>query len=183
VARVRTEELLLGEWACLGLLAATSAHGFALARRLAPTGDVGRVWSLSRPLTYRSLEQLEARGFIRVAGQEPGRAGGPRTIFAPTPRGRAALRRWLKTPVDHLRDVRAELLLKLVLCDINIIDRGPLLRAQRASFEPTAAALARERRRGEDGDDPVAAWRYESSRAVLRFLDRLIDRPFHTGSA
>ena len=52
--RTTAEQLLLGEWACLGVLYQGPMHGFAIASRLKPDGDIGRVWSLSRPLTYRS---------------------------------------------------------------------------------------------------------------------------------
>lgn len=171
--RGRDDELLLNEWACLGMLGERDAHGFALAARLIPTGDVGRVWSLSRPLTYRALDQLQTRGLVEPVGTEPGRAGGPRTILAPTAAGRTALRRWLTEPVDHLRDVRAELLLKLVLADLNRVDVRPLVIAQRAAFQPVLDALAAE----PPGGDPVTRWRRESALAVARFLDGLAADP------
>jgi PadR family transcriptional regulator AphA len=171
MARVRTEGLLVGEWACLGLLAEAPSHGFAVAKRLAPDGDVGRVWSLSRPLTYRAMGILSARGFIEAVGEEPGTAGGPRTIYAVTKAGRASLRRWLAEPVAHQRDVRSELLLKLVLCGIAGVEAAPLIAAQREAFAPMATTLAGEARRHPD--DPVMLWRAESSRAVARFLDRV----------
>ena len=170
MARVRTEGLLVGEWACLGLLAEGPSHGFAVAKRLAPEGDVGRVWSLSRPLTYRAIGILSAGGFIEAVGEEPGTAGGPRTIYAVTRSGRRSLRQWLARPVAHLRDVRSELLLKLVLCQLAGVDAAPLLGAQRAVFAPMAETLAAEARRRPH--DPVTLWRAESSRSVVRFLDR-----------
>ena len=102
-------DLLLGEWACLGILYAAPTHGFAIAARLKPDGDVGRVWSLSRALTYRSLAQLFERGYALEVGEEPGIAGGNRTILAATRTGRAQVRKWLNAPVSHLRDLRSEL--------------------------------------------------------------------------
>jgi hypothetical protein len=54
------DRLLLGEWACLGALDAGPSHGFALAEQLGPSGPIGRVWSLSRPLTYRAIDRLVA---------------------------------------------------------------------------------------------------------------------------
>jgi DNA-binding PadR family transcriptional regulator len=173
VARTRSDALLLGEWACLGILAHAPAHGYEIAVRLAPEGDVGRVWSLSRSLTYRALDQLAQRDLVVAVGEERGIAGGNRTILALTRRGRSTLRRWLKTPVPHFRDVRGELLLKLVLCDMANVDPFPLLVAQRAVFAPMVDTLA-SARRTKAGSDPVALWRYESSRAALRFVDRLI---------
>jgi DNA-binding PadR family transcriptional regulator len=170
--RTAGHELLLGEWACLGVLAPAPAHGFAVAARLKPDGDVGRVWSLSRALTYRALDQLTGRGYVEPVGEEPGIAGGNRTILAVTRSGRTQLRRWLATPVLHLRDLRSELLLKLVLADINGIDSGEMLVAQRAHIAEIAAAYHAQSDR--DPADVVALWRSESSDAALRFLDRLI---------
>ena len=170
--RTTEQQLLLGEWACLGILYPAPNHGFAVAARLKPSGDVGRVWSMSRPLTYRSLDQLSTRGYIQPVGEEPGIAGGNRTILAATRTGRAQLRKWLATPVAHLRDLRSELLLKLVLADICGVDVGAMLRRQRNDIEQMAAALARQ----IDESDPldvVALWRGESSQAALRFVDRL----------
>ena len=169
-----SDELLLGEWACLGILNPAPTHGFAIAARLKPDGDVGRVWSLSRPLTYRSLHVLQERGYVEAVGEEPGTAGGPRTILAATRTGRARLRRWLATPVAHQRDLRSELLLKLVIADLCGIDVGKMLVAQRERVA-RSTALAHGDRADRPPIAPVALWRLELSRAALRFLDQLID--------
>jgi DNA-binding PadR family transcriptional regulator len=170
--RTTEQQLLLGEWACLGILYPAPSHGFAIAARLKPTGDVGRVWSLSRALTYRALDQLAAREYIRAVGEEPGIAGGNRTILAATRSGRAQLRKWLNTPVTHLRDLRSELLLKLIIADICGIGIRPMLERQHAHIEQMAAAIAGQ----VDDDAPtdvVDLWRNEASQAALRFLVRL----------
>ena len=191
--RSSEEQLLLGEWACLGILYQAPTHGFAIAARLKPDGDVGRVWSLSRALTYRSLEQLTTRGFVHAVAQEQGIAGGNRTVLAATRTGRARLRRWLASPVAHLRDVRSELLLKLIIAELCSVDIDPMLREQRsligemarAMSTATAPTVGSNTRAGTTvaGDpgrdnttthDVVALWRLESSQAALRFLDRLL---------
>lgn len=161
-------EMKLGEWACLGLLYPAPTHGFAIAARLKPEGDVGRVWSLSRALTYRALDQLTERGFAESVGEEPGIAGGNRTILAATREGRAQLRRWLATPVEHLRDVRSELLLKLIIADACRVDIAKMLERQQQRIESLAAAL-----NSKQTTDVVAMWRYESSQAAMRFVGRL----------
>jgi len=171
VSRGQRDALLLGEWACLGILAAGPAHGYDVAARLKPGGDIGRVWSLSRALTYRALDQLTGRGYVEPVGVEPGLAGGERTILAPTPAGRAQLRRWLAEPVLHLRDLRSELVLKLVLCGVCQVDTAPLVAAQRAHAEDMAAAL--EAQMATDPADVVVLWRHEAAQAALRFLDHL----------
>lgn len=171
VGRTSEHQLLLGEWACLGILYSAPTHGFAIAARLKPGGDVGRVWSLSRALTYRSLEQLAVRGYIHPVGEEPGIAGGNRTILAATRTGRARLRTWLATPVVHLRDLRSELLLKLIIADICDIDISGMLAGQRERITDMAEAISAQIE--QDPGDVVALWRSESSHAALRFLDRL----------
>lgn len=165
------EQLLLGEWACLGILYPAPTHGFAIAARLKPEGDVGRVWSLSRALTYRSLEQLALRDYIRPIGEEPGIAGGNRTILAATRTGRSRLRKWLATPVVHLRDLRSELLLKLIIADICEIDIDSMLVKQHAHIESLAEVITTHLE--AEPEDVVAMWRRESSSAALRFLDGL----------
>jgi DNA-binding PadR family transcriptional regulator len=172
VARTTEQQLLLGEWACLGILYPEPTHGFAIAARLKPTGDIGRVWSLSRALTYRSLDQLTARGYVQAVGEEPGIAGGNRTILAATRSGRAQVRKWLNTPVAHLRDVRSELLLKLIVADMCEADIDEMLDRQHAHIEAMARAITAQ----VDPDAPfdvVDLWRQESSAAALRFLTRL----------
>ncbi len=168
------QQLLLGEWACLGILSAGKSHGFAVAAALKPDGEIGRVWALSRALTYRALDQLSVQGLIEPIASEPGIAGGNRTVLAITKAGRAELKKWLATPVPHLRDVRSELLLKLVLarkCGINV---APLLRAQRDVIAATATAL-HQQAQADSELDVVAVWRHESSTAALRFVKRISD--------
>lgn len=172
VSRTNEQQLLLGEWACLGILYPAPTHGFAIAARLKPSGDVGRVWSLSRPLTYRSLEQLTTREYVHAIGEEPGIAGGNRTILAATRTGRAQLRKWLATPVVHLRDLRSELLLKMVIAGICEIDLTTMLERQRTHIRQMSVTLAAQAN-SSDAVDVVALWRSESSQAALRFLDQV----------
>ena len=180
MTRVRQPGLLLGEWACLGALAAQRAHGFAVAKRLAASGDIGRVWSLSRPLTYRALDMLVELGMIRAVAEERGAAGPNRMVLGATPKGRRALRTWLHQPVEHLRDVRGELLLKLVVSDINGVDTAALVAAQLQMFTALHGALMDQGMLvvGERLD-PVAVWRQENADAAVRFLSRLLSLPPH----
>ena len=73
--RRRTEELTTGEWAVLALVEEAPTHGFAVAKLLAPGGEVGRVWAMRRPLVYRTLDVLEGRELTHAAGTEPSTAG------------------------------------------------------------------------------------------------------------
>jgi DNA-binding PadR family transcriptional regulator len=162
-------EVSLGEHAVLALIAEEPRHGWAVVRELAPGGALGRVWTLSRPLAYRALEQLAAQRLIRATGTEPGE-GPRRTIYATTAAGRRELERWLDTPVEHPRDVRSELLLKLAIAKRRGIDTRRLLRAQQRVFRPAFAGLEKAARTRDA--DIVDTWRHESALAIQRFIDR-----------
>ena len=159
-------ELGLAEAVCLTLVAREPRHGWSIVKALAPEGEIGRVWSLSRPLTYRALDALAVAELIEPLGSEPG-AGPPRAIWRATPKGRRASRAWLRRPVAHLRDMRTEFLLKLQLG----APAAELARAQLEAFAPAFAGLKRSAR--AEPDDIVARWRLESARATRRFLDSL----------
>lgn len=164
---------LLGEWACLGVLYDQPAHGWAVVKRLRPDGDIGRIWHLSRPLTYRAIDQLTARGWVEPVAEEPGDAGPNRTILAATQPGRTCLRSWLRTPVPHLRDLRSELLLKLVFAERYRIEIGPMLARQREIVDEHTAVLA-DMLGDADDTDVVLLWRRESTEAARRFLEQVL---------
>ena len=151
----------------LTLLAEQPRHGWAIVRELAPSGEIGRIWSLSRPLAYRAIDNLQARRLVRASGTEPG-DGPRRTILTATASGRREVDRWLASPVEHLRDVRTELLLKLVFAERAGHDGRPLLRAQQREFHAIFAALDRAANR--PNADLVDHWRRENADAVRRFL-------------
>jgi DNA-binding PadR family transcriptional regulator len=177
MVRTRKPGLLLGEWACLGALGPGRLHGFGVARRLDATGDLGRIWTLSRPLVYRALNQLHDMAMVRDAGEEPSVAGPNRTLLALTPKGRGALRTWLATPVNHPRDVRGELLLKLVVADSMGLSTAALLDHQATVFREQVASRQAEVSGGSG--DPVDVWRLEFADAAYRFVTRMekIARP------
>src|ERR1700754_2528423 len=112
--RRRSEELTTGEWAVLALIAEAPTHGFAVARSLAPEGAVGRVWAMRRPLVYRTIDVLTDRALVRAAGTEASASGPRRTLLEVTAAGTDAVARWLEAPVEHVRDARSELMLKLL---------------------------------------------------------------------
>ncbi len=52
-------DLLAGDWAVVALLCEEPRHGYALASLMAPDGEIGRVWSLRRPMTGAALEFVD----------------------------------------------------------------------------------------------------------------------------
>jgi PadR family transcriptional regulator AphA len=163
--------LSCGEWAILGLVAEQPRHGFALARLMAPEGEIGQVWALPKPLVYRALTTLQERGLVAAAGEEPGERGPHRTLHSATGAGTEALQVWLATPVDHLREVRSLLMLKLALLARSAGDVAPLLAAQHERLGPLLAALEARVAAAEAFEHTLLVWRLESARAALRFID------------
>jgi DNA-binding PadR family transcriptional regulator len=165
--------LVPGEWAVLGLLAEAPAHGFALSKALAPGGEIGVVWSVSRQLVYRTLGVLEENELVHAIGTEAG-PGPERTIMDVTPLGRRAVGRWLSKPVAHVRDARSLLMLKLIFLKRSGRDVRALLESQRELLLPTAAAQ-RERATSADGwQQTVELWRSECVDAVISFTERML---------
>lgn len=159
----------LAEHVCLALIVEGMEHGWAIGSCLAENGDLGRIWSLSRPLTYRAIDKLVERGLLSRRGTEQGR-GRDRTILRSTARGRRVVAAWLDAPVEHVRDVRTDLLVKLALRQRRGLDARPLLVSQQEHVADTLDALTST---GAD-EDFVDLWRRESARAVRRFLDEAL---------
>jgi PadR family transcriptional regulator AphA len=168
--RRRSEELSTGEWAALALVAEGPTHGFAVARALRPGGEVGRVWAMRRPLVYRTLDVLEERGLLRPAGTEESDSGPPRQLLAATPAGEQRVREWLEAPVEHVRDARSELMLKLLFLDRAGRDPAPLLTAQHERLGAQAGELEAALDAAEGFARTLALWRLESTRAAIRFV-------------
>ena len=172
--RRRSEQLATGEWAVLALLAESPTHGFAIARALAPGGDVGRVWAMRRPLVYRTIDVLGERELVREAGTEPSESGPPRTLLEATQAGRDRVETWLLAPVEHMRDARSELMLKLLFLDRAGRDLGALLAAQRERFDGLASELAEAVEGAEGFARTLALWRLENTRAAQRFVEQML---------
>lgn len=166
--------LSVPEWLVLTIVGEKSTHGFAVAQLTAPEGELGRVWHIPKAVIYRSIGRLVDAGLITPEGTEPG-LGPQRTVYAATPAGRAAAQRWLHTPVDHVRDIRSQLLLKLALIDRAGDDPAGLLRRQRAVLEPIVRAIEASKVDGGGFDATLLAWRKANALATLAFLDMITE--------
>jgi DNA-binding PadR family transcriptional regulator len=160
----------LPEWLVLAVLNQQPMHGFAVAQLTARDGELGRIWQIPKALIYRAIGRLLDAGLIEPEGTQPGQ-GPQRTVYSVTPDGREAARRWLHTPVRHVRDIRSQLLLKLALLDRAGDDPADLLAKQREILEPIAEAIDARRAQSGGFDATLLAWRKASAKAALDFLD------------
>jgi DNA-binding PadR family transcriptional regulator len=169
------EQMTPSEWAVLALLAERPTHGFAIARAMGEDGEIGKVWSLRRPRVYYAIEALARQHLARPDRTVPSRSGPNRTVLRITPAGREAVATWLATPVEHVRDARSLLLLKLLFLDRLRADPQPLLTAQREQFESVAERLQTAVTEARGFDQILLKWRLETATAALRFIDSTIE--------
>lgn len=162
--------LSLADNVCLALIINGAEHGWAVVQQLQPTTPLGRIWSLSRALTYRSIEHLIDLKYVRRHGVAPGKGADRRLVHA-TSLGRGEAHKWLETPVEHLRDVRTELLLKLELRTQANKSNVAFIRRQQKMFSPVIATLGDTARSSRI---PVDLWRSESAKSVDTFLRLLV---------
>ncbi len=167
----RSSDPSVAEYVCLSLIEQGISHGWAVGTMLGAEGEIGRIWTLSRPLTYRAIDQLVEKKLVLRKGGTPSH-GRERVLLTPTAKGRRVATQWLDAPVQHLRDVRTELLLKLALRNRAGLGNEGLLAAQQEVFEPAIDTLTST----QGVDDLTVLWRRESARAVRRFLEQALRR-------
>jgi PadR family transcriptional regulator AphA len=166
-----SSELSRGEWAVLALLAERPSHGWALSRALAPSGEIGQIWSGDRQRVYRALRKLAELGLIEATLTEPGE-GPHRTVYRPTTEGRRRLAGWLAEPVAQMREAQSTFVLKLVFTQRAGQDATPLVVAQRAAVVAALESIS-SRLRGSDQPQVHLQLRLETTRALLSFIDGL----------
>jgi DNA-binding PadR family transcriptional regulator len=169
------ERLSMNELVVLALIDEEPRHGFAVARELNEDSMIGEAWRVRAPLVYRAVDRLAELWLIEATRTEPGSKGPARTIYRSTPRGARAVTAWLAEPVAHPRDVRTELVAKLLLLARRELDSTGLLRAQLEHFGPVAAGLATRAAAAEGPERVVTRWRLESMNSITLFLRGLLD--------
>ena len=100
------------QYAVLGLLQQAPAHGYELQRAFSDGGDLGAVAHVEQPTLYAVLKDLAVRGLIEGTETREGLRP-PRTVYALSPEGQRLLDLWLRAPVQRLREVRLDFLLKV----------------------------------------------------------------------
>jgi DNA-binding PadR family transcriptional regulator len=170
--RLMEVPMALAEWTVLVLLSQRPSHGFAVSQLTAPDGELGRIWRIPRPVVYRAIGRLVEAGLITPESVEPG-LGPQRTIYTATGPGQQEAERWLGTPVEHVRDIRSHLLIKLALLHRAGRDPAGLLRRQRAALEPIAHAMQAPGTEQDGFDAILLAWRRATAAAALGFLDEI----------
>ncbi|WP_433199728.1 PadR family transcriptional regulator [Dactylosporangium sp. CS-047395] len=165
-------------YALLGLLEATSRHGYDLKQ------SYDRRFGGARPVrfgqVYRTLAQLERDGRVTVLGVEAG--GGPdRRRYAITPEGVTGLGAWLAEPEDPQPQLQTVLFTKVTLALMSGRPAAAYLDAQRARHlavmqELTAARRAAASAAKHGIDAMLIDYQLFHIEADLRWLDHAESR-------
>ena len=98
------------EYAILGALMKRPMHGYDLHKFL--SCGLGMVWHVGISNIYAMLKKLEADGHIRSTLKTQGNRPA-RRVFAITEDGEGVFKEWISKPVDSIRDMRVEFIVKL----------------------------------------------------------------------
>jgi PadR family transcriptional regulator AphA len=99
-------------YALLALLGRRAAHGYELQRAFSSGGDLYAIVPLEQPTLYAALKELATRGLISGHEEREGLRP-PKTVYSLTNDGERLLFEWLEAPVERMRQVRLDFLLKL----------------------------------------------------------------------
>ena len=160
-------QLSLIEATCLAFISQGSTHGYDIAKRFHPDGDIGEVFTQTNPVVYRALKSLEAAQLVKST-DALGVRKQLKFALSITENGEQVLHGWLNAPAMHIRDLRTEFLVKLHLRELAGMNQQKFIAMQRDALDTVLARLLANSSRSA-----VAIWRREQARAVSRFLDEL----------
>lgn len=100
------------ELALLGFVRRGPMYGYEIHQRLLASAELGLVWTIKQSLLYAHLARLEEDGLLRSTVEARG-AKPARKMLHLTAEGEAAFLDWVRSPVEHGRDLRLEFMAKL----------------------------------------------------------------------
>lgn len=157
------------EYALLGTLISSPKHGYEIRRFL--ESHLGSTWRVGTSQLYALLKRLEQKGLLR-SSMEPQETRPSKRVFTLTPSGREVFLQWLRSPAEHVRDLRIEFLAKIFFFHhfaLQGADR--LIEAQIQTLEQIREGMMN--RRKEEADpyaDLVSGFKLATLEAWLRWL-------------
>lgn len=167
---MQTRPLLPGEYAILGLLLSGPKHGYEMARYFGRE-ELSEVCPIEQSLLYTYLRNVEERELVAWSELRVGNRP-PRKLFELTRLGRDLIESWLETPVERLREVRLDFLLKLYfLHQLDGARERALLDAQISACRQYFERLEAREREATGFSKLVAASKRSGAESTLRWLE------------
>jgi DNA-binding PadR family transcriptional regulator len=99
-------------FAILGFLISEPIHGYELFKEITDPSGFGAIYSIKIGRLYAQLNKLEQSEYVHATNEiESTRP--PRKVYTITDAGREAFFSWMENPVQHGREIRINLLIKL----------------------------------------------------------------------
>ena len=153
----------------LGLLLGRPMHGYEMARYF-DRDDLSEVCPIEQSMLYTYLRNVEERGLVCWSEVRVGLRP-PRKLFELTEAGRATIEAWLDEPVQRLREVRLDFLLKLYfLHGLDRVREKALLGRQIAVCDAYHERLLAHEAEGLGFARLVAASKRSGAESTLRWL-------------
>ncbi len=137
---LQNSQLSLIEATCLALIDQGATHGYDIAKRFHPEGDIGEVFTQTNPVVYRALKSLEAAQLVKST-DALGVRKQLKFALTVTAEGELVLRSWLNAPAIHIRDLRTEFLVKLHLRELAGLKQRKFIALQRDALENVLSHL------------------------------------------
>ena len=156
-------------YAILGALSSGPRHGYEILQLLEE--GLGPAWHFSTSQLYVLLKKLEAEGLVgstfEIQNTRPSKR-----VFSIEPAGETKFLEWLKSPTDHVRDLRFEFLSKLFFFrSLGLQGADVLVDAQIGLLEEVKKALMAKRHAEKDGyNNLVYGFRISTLTAWLTWL-------------
>lgn len=136
------------EYALLGALMSGPRHGYEILQFL-ETG-LGPAWRVSTSQLYVLLKRLDKEGLVSSTLKTQDTRPSKR-VFSIMPPGERRFLEWLKSPTDHVRDLRIEFLAKLFFFYSLFLPGGnALVDAQIVLLEQVKESLTARRKAEKD---------------------------------
>lgn len=136
------------EYALLGALMSGPRHGYDIMQFLDTA--FGSTWHVSTSQLYVLLKRLERNNLVS-SGVEIQDTRPSKRIFSLTPAGKKVFMDWLKSPTEHVRDLRIEFLAKLFFFRILSLEGGDeLIRTQVQVLKQMKKMIERKKRNERD---------------------------------
>jgi DNA-binding PadR family transcriptional regulator len=173
--RLRTEYVLLGA------LYQGPKHGYEIMHFL--ESALQSTWQVSSSQLYVLLKRLENQGLLRYSLKEQ-KTRPAKRVFSLTPAGKKGFLDWLRSPVEHVRDLRVEFIAKLFFLHYLSLKGGEdLIKVQIGLLEGRKKGLKKE---GDKEKDPfkkivfgikvmtIEAWLQWFRKQAIPFLRKAI---------
>ena len=135
------------EYVLLGALFQGPKHGYEIMNFL--DSALQSTWHVSSSQLYVLLKRLESQGLLKCSLKAQ-KTRPAKRVFSLTPVGRKGFLDWLRSPVEHVRDLRIEFIAKLFFFHRLSVKGGEdLIKIQVESLE----GLKKKLRKGRDKEN------------------------------